>query len=83
LLPSRGFFVCKLPTLVLHRLNGDSAENCHLIDDEFTGRIVFLPGIASPPKERDFPGNNQLMKAYVDWQDKKARKILQTVTISG
>jgi hypothetical protein len=38
LLPSGGFFVCKLPALILFRINGVSATNYHLMDKESTRR---------------------------------------------
>jgi hypothetical protein len=34
LLPTGGFFVRDVPTLALHGINGDSARNYHLIDEE-------------------------------------------------
>jgi hypothetical protein len=49
---------------------------------------VLLPGIASPgtrnpSKEENSVGNCKLMEADSNRQDQNARKILQTVTISG
>jgi hypothetical protein len=65
---------------------GYSAGNYGLSDEEYTVRIILPPGIVSsgtrnPPKEGDSVGNHQLMEADSNQQD--ARKILQTVTISG
>jgi hypothetical protein len=50
--------------------------------------MSFLPGITTsgtrnPPEEWDSAGNNQLMEADSDRQDKNVRKILKAVTISG
>jgi hypothetical protein len=66
LLPSGGFFVCGLPTLVFHGINSDSAGNYQLIDVESTVRMGFLPGITSsgtrnPSQEADFIRNYQLI----------------------
>jgi hypothetical protein len=44
-LPSGGFFIHELPTLALHRINSDSAENYYLMDEESTGGMVIPPGI--------------------------------------
>jgi hypothetical protein len=84
MLPSGGFFIRRLPTLPVHRINSDSARNYQLIDDESAGRMVFPPGITSlgtsnPPMEWE----NQLIEADSDRQDQNVRKILKTVTISG
>jgi hypothetical protein len=48
----------------------------------------FPPGITSSgtrilPKEQDSAGNNQLMEADSDRQDKNVQKIFNAVTISG
>jgi hypothetical protein len=48
----------------------------------------FPPGITSsgtrnPHKENDSAGNNQLMEADSDRQDKNVGKIIKAVTISG
>jgi hypothetical protein len=45
-----------VPTLSLHRINGDSAENYHLMDKESTGGMFIQPGTTSswmrnPPEE--------------------------------
>jgi hypothetical protein len=39
MLPSGGFFFCRLPTLALHGINSNSAGNYQLIDEESTRRI--------------------------------------------
>jgi hypothetical protein len=88
LLPSGGFFVRGLLTLVLHEINSDSAGNYQLIDVESAVGMGFPPGITTsgtrnPPEEYDSAGNNQLMEADSDRQDQNVRKILKAVTISG
>jgi hypothetical protein len=45
LLLSGGFFVRELPTLALHGINGDSARNHYLMDEESAGGMVIPPGI--------------------------------------
>jgi hypothetical protein len=45
LLPSGGLLERDVPTLALHGINGDSAKNYHLMDEESTGGIVIPPEI--------------------------------------
>jgi hypothetical protein len=45
LLPSRGLFVRDVPTLTLLGIDGDSAGNYHLMDEESTEGMVIPPGI--------------------------------------
>jgi hypothetical protein len=47
LLTSGRFFVRDVPTLALRRINGDSAGNYHLMDEETTGGIVIPTIITS------------------------------------
>jgi hypothetical protein len=88
LLPSRGIFACELQTLALHGINGGSAGNDPLMDEESTREVDILLRIKStetrnPSTERDSAGNNQSMEAVSDQQDQNAQKILQRITISG
>jgi hypothetical protein len=55
---SGGVFVCELPTLAFHGINGDSSGNYPLIDEEFSLERVNLPritssGMMNPPEEWD------------------------------
>jgi hypothetical protein len=68
LLPSEGFFVRELPTLDLYSINGDSAGNYHLMNEESTGGMVIPLGTTvsltrNPPEEwlfrREFSGQAQ------------------------
>jgi hypothetical protein len=52
-LESGGLFVCELPTLTLHGINGDSFGNHHLINEESIGRMVTLRGITSRRDPRE------------------------------
>jgi hypothetical protein len=45
LLPFKGFFVHDVPTLALSGIDGDSARNYHLMDEEFTGGMVIHLGM--------------------------------------
>jgi hypothetical protein len=47
LLPCGGFFISELPTLAIHWINGDSAVNFHLMNEESTGGMVVPRGIRS------------------------------------
>jgi hypothetical protein len=54
-----------------NRINGASARNYHLFDDESTERMVIRPGITSsgaknPPEEWDSAGNYYLVDAVSD-----------------
>jgi hypothetical protein len=44
-----GFFVRNAPKLALSGINGDSAGKTHLMDEESTGGMLILPGIANSP----------------------------------
>jgi hypothetical protein len=50
------YFVHDEPKLDLHRMNGDFAGNCNLMDEESLGEMVLPPGIINsgmrnPPEE--------------------------------
>jgi hypothetical protein len=60
LLRSGGLLEYDVPTLALHRINGDSAGNHHLIDEVYTGGMVIPPGVTrsqtrNTPEECSFP----------------------------
>jgi hypothetical protein len=52
-----------VPTLALHGINGDSAGNYHLMDEESIGGMIILPGIHEPPEDylflRELPDQGQ------------------------
>jgi hypothetical protein len=45
MLASGRFFIRDVTTLALHRINGDSAGNDHLMDEESIGGMFIPPGI--------------------------------------
>jgi hypothetical protein len=74
LLPSGGFFICRLPTLPLHGKNSDSAGNHQLKDEESTGRMVFHQEL--PAKGREIHPRNWILQEITDsW------KLIQTSKI--
>jgi hypothetical protein len=82
LLPSGGFFICRLPTLVLHGINSDSARNYQLIDKESTGRILSTNCQHSPSTvycNSDSAGNYQL----IDFESTVRMDFLPVITSSG
>jgi hypothetical protein len=78
--PSGGFFIRELPTLALHGIHSDIAENYHLKDYASTGGMVIPSGITRSYRQGIHRKNGYSARNYKLRDDSRTRNPLENGT---